>query len=101
MNLTPEQLAKCGPDHPIHNILQRMNLIEEKMRAADPEIGTHLKAIWKECQQYEELAHLLTPEQIGSLMKAVQKHTAITLVVEDAGKKTKSKSVKYGVDDLI
>lgn len=101
MNLTPEQLAKCGVDHPIHIVMERLNLIEAKMKAADPEISTHLREVWKHMQQYEELAHLLTPAQIGVLMKGMQKHTAIQLVAEDSGKKTRSKSVKIGADDLL
>lgn len=99
MNLTPEQLAKLTPDHPIFLCIERMTAIEEKMKAQDPQIGTHLREIWKHMQEYEELAHLLTPEQIGSLMKGMQKHTAIQLVVDTPSKSKKAK--KVGVDDLI
>ncbi len=101
MNLTDEQLAKCGPDHPIHTVMQRISLIEEKMKTADPEISTHLREIWKQLQTYEELAHILTPEQISILMKGMQKHTAIQLVSEDAGKKKSSRGPKVTADDLI
>lgn len=100
MNLTPEQLAKLTPDHPIMSVISRLTLIEEKMKVNDPEISTHLKTIWKELQQYEELSHLLTPEQIGVLMKGLQKHTAIQLVVETPSKSRK-KGLKPSVDDLI
>ncbi len=99
MNLTPEQLAKTTPDHPIHAVMGRLALIEQKMIAQDPEIGTHLRAIHTMLQEYEELAHLLTPEQIGLLMRGLQKHTAISLVIEDSGKRKKSKKVTE--DDLI
>lgn len=100
MNLTPEQLAKCQPDHPIFAVLERLTAVEEKMLKADPEISTHLREIWKHLQQYEELSHLLSPEQIGVLMKGLQKHTAIQLVIEDAKKGTRGKK-KVTVDDLI
>ena len=99
MNLTPEQLAKTTVDHPIHSVLERMQKIQDKMTTADPEIGTHLKAIHKTLQEYEDLAHLLTPEQIGVLMKGLQKYTAISLVMEEAKKSKKSK--KVSVDDLM
>lgn len=102
MNLTPEQLAKTSPDHPIHQVMERLRLVEEKMQKADPEIGTHLKEIHKHLRQYEELAHLLTPEQIGVFMRGMQKYTAIVLVTEDQGKKkSSSRSKKPTVDDLI
>lgn len=100
MNLTPEQLAKMTPDHPLLVVMERITAIENKMAANDPEISTHLKTVWKELQQYEELSHLLTPEQIGSLMRGMQKHTAIQLVVEEGPKKSKRGS-KPSVDDLI
>lgn len=100
MNLTPEQLTKCEPGHPIFNVIERLTLIENKLIAQDPEIKTHLKVIHSELQQYEELAHLLTPEQIGVLMKGLQKHSAIQLVVEEQTK-TRGKSKKVSVDDLI
>jgi hypothetical protein len=102
MNLTPEQLAKINdPNHPILVVIDRMTKIEEKMKTNDPEISTHLKEIWKHMQQYEELAHLLTPQQIGVLMAAMQKHVGVQLVSDEAGKKTKSKSKKVSVNDLI
>lgn len=101
MNLTPEQLAKMTPDHPLLVVIERITAIENKMMANDPEISTHLKAIWKEMQTYEELAHLLTPEQIGVLMRGMQKHTTIQLVVESTSKGGRGKKNKPSVDDLI
>lgn len=100
MQLSTEQAAGLTPDHPIFVVCERMTQIEQKMLKNDPEIAGHLKEIWKMLHEYEELAHLLTPEQIGILTRGLQKHTAITLVVED-GKKKSSKSKKPTVDDLI
>lgn len=99
MELTPEQLLKCGVDHPIHEVLSRMAEVEKRLLAGDPEISTHLKAIWTQLQEYDDLAHLLSPQQIGVLMKGLQKHTGISLVVED--KKRPSKSKKITADDLL
>jgi hypothetical protein len=101
MNLTPEQLAKVTPDHPIFVVMERMNKIEEGMTRADPELPTHLKVIHKHLAEYEELAHLLTPEQIGILMKGFQKHSGIQLIAEAAAKKGGGKSKKVSVDDLM
>lgn len=99
MNLTPEQMEKCAPDHPIFFVLERLKLVQDKLVAADPEIGTHLKAIHTHLRDYEELAHLLSPAQIGVLMKGLQKYTAISLVVEDQNKGTRKK--KPTADDLL
>lgn len=99
MELTPEQIAKLEPSHPLFVVLERMKKVEEKMNTADPEISTHMKAIWQQLQEYDDLAHLLSPQQIGVLMKGLQKHTGISLVVED--KKRPSKSKKITADDLL
>lgn len=104
MNLTPEQLAKVGPDHPIMQLMERMTAIEQKLAANDPEISTHLKEIMKLMGTYEELAHILTPDQIAVAMKGLQKHVGIQLVIEEqSGKKSgRSKSLKgVGVNDLV
>lgn len=102
MNLTPEQSAKCAPDHPIYKVMDRLDKIQDTMLRNDPELRTHLKEIHKLCKEYEELAHILTPEQIGVLMKGMQKYTAISIVTESAAKKTSSKKLgKLTTDDLI
>ncbi len=99
MELTQEQLAKMTPDHPLLKVIERMTEVEKRLNAADPEISTHLKAIHEQLRDYEDLAHLLTPKQIGVLMAGLQKHTAISLVVE--GSKSKAKSKKVTVGDLL
>lgn len=98
MNLTPEQAARLDPNNPIFVVLERLKLVEEKMKVQDPQISTHLREIWKHMQQYEELAHLLSEEEIGILFRGLQKHTAIDLVVNAT---SKGKSKKVGVQDLI
>jgi hypothetical protein len=99
MNITPEQAGKMDPNNPIFVVMEKLQLIEQKMKAQDPLISTHLKEIWKHMQQYEELAHLLNDEEIGVLFRGLSKHTGITLVAEDSGKR--KKAPKVGVDDLI
>lgn len=98
MNLTPEQTAKLDPNNPIFVVMERIALIQAKMLAQDPQISTHLKEIWKHMQQYEEIAHLLTEEEIGVVFRALQKHTAIELVVNTP---SKGKSKKVSASDLI
>jgi hypothetical protein len=99
---TDEQLAKItDPNHPIFQVIQRLDAIEEKMLKQDPEIGTHLKAVHTLLREYEELAHLLSPEQIGVLVKGLQKHTTISLVVEGQAKKSRTKAEKVDINDLI
>ena len=99
MNLTPEQLAKCPPDSPIFTVMERMEKIQDTMLKNDPELRTHLKAVHTLMKEYEDLPHLLTPEQIGLLMKGMQKYTAISLVVESKSKS--SKKAGKSVDDFI
>lgn len=99
-NLTPEQISKLEPDNPIFLVMERLELVKQKMLTADPEIATHLKVIWKTMGEYEELAHLLTPAEIGELMKGLQKHAGIQLVMDDIGKTGKKKG-KVSVDDLL
>lgn len=101
MNLTPEQLAKItDPNHPIFQVMERITAIEQRLTTNDPEISTHLKVVLKQLQEYEELAHLLTPEQVGILMKGYQKHTGIHLVVEKPTK-TSTRGKKPTVEDLL
>ncbi len=99
MNLTPEQLAKTTPDHPIHIVNARIAAIQERMTKNDPEISTHLREVHKMLREYEELAHLLSPEDIGILMRGFQKHTGISLVVD--APKGRAKKEKIGYDDLV
>lgn len=99
MQLTNEQAAGLAPDHPVFVVLQRLDEIERRMKIQDPEISTHLKEIWKVAHQYEDIAHLLSPEQIGVLMKGLQKHAGIQLVTES--KPSSRKSKKVSADDLI
>ena len=79
--------------------MTRIHAIEERMKTNDPEISTHLREVHKHLREYEELAHLLSPEDIGILMRGFQKHAGISLVVEQKTKSTKK--AKVGVDDLI
>lgn len=101
MNLTPEQAAKCSVDHPIYQVMERLEKIQDTMLRNDPELRTHLKAIHTLCKEYEELAHILTPEQIGVMMKGMQKYAAISIVTEGAKKPTSKKLKNTTVDDLI
>ncbi len=100
MNLTPEQLAKTTPDHPIHVVMERLEKVQAGLLRNDPELSTHLKVIHKQLSEYEELAHLLTPEQIGVLMKGFQQMTSISLITEKA-KTPSKKGPKVTVDDLL
>lgn len=101
MNLTPEQTAKItDPAHPIFAVLEKLDVIEKKLLEQDPQISTHLREIHKYLAEYDELPHLLSPTQIGVLMKGLQKHTAIQLVVDEQSKGSRGKK-KPTVDDLI
>jgi hypothetical protein len=64
----------------------------------------HLGAIHKQLITYEELVHLLTPEEIGRIVAAQQVHGNISLAVEltsKAGKaKAANRTAKMTLDDL-
>lgn len=98
-NLTPEQLAALQPDHPIFAIMERMEKIQDTMTRNDPELATHLKVVHKTLGQYEDLPHILTPEEIGVLMNGFKKHAGMVLIAEKP-RGSKSKKDKIGLDDI-
>lgn len=50
------------------------------LRTNDPLIGGHLQAIHKELNQYEELNHLLTDDQIRDIIRAQTQVTGTILI---------------------
>lgn len=81
----------------------RLALIKEKLLQQDPMLPVHLAAIHNSLIQYEELVHLLSNDEISSLVAGQSKHVGVKLTQEII--KTK-KSVlgpripKTTVDDL-
>lgn len=60
----------------------RIALLGEKLLEQDPQLPTHLAAIQSSLIQYEELAHLLSDEEIKTLIAGQKKHTGVKLTDE-------------------
>lgn len=73
--------------NPVHqDFLQRLADLEAALLLRDPLMKTHLGAIHKMMIGYEEIANLLTVEEISKIMEAQQQHTGIVLRAETVGK---------------
>lgn|SRR5574341_308567 len=96
------QSTEQAPQHPkLVELLPKLDTLEKALLSADPLMSTHLKAIHKELIQYEELAHLLSEEQIAVILEAQQKKIGVILAAETTKQKPNGK-IKGGVtaDDL-
>lgn len=82
--ITPEQ-------HPLLDSLkQRLGNLEAALLAGDPEMKNHLREIHKSCIAHEELVHLLSDEDIATMMGAQQILTN-TVLAQAVAKKTATK----------
>jgi hypothetical protein len=80
-------------------VLEKLSLVEEKLKEADPMLGHHMTEIHKTLLANEELVHILPADRIHILMAGMQKYKQIQLV-EAAAKKPSSKKVKQSEDDF-
>ena len=64
------------------DVLGRLDLIEAKLLAVDPELPVHMSTIHKTLLQYEELVHLLPDAKIHVYMAGMQKYKKLQLVQE-------------------
>lgn len=102
--LTPEP-PKLDPADPLQfEMLTRLASLEEALLARDPLMKTHLGAIHKQLITHEELVHLLSPVQIGEIVRAQQSHTNTSLAQEVTTTSGKAKAAKraaqHGIGDL-
>jgi len=74
----------------------RIKEIGDKLTQQDPLLPVHLAAIHSTCIQHEELVHLLSDEEIRTLVAGQQKHAGMQLVKEATVKKTAPKAVPRG-----
>ena len=81
-----------NPQH--QEALNRIAQLQQALLAKDPMMPQHLKEIHKQLITYEELVHLLRPEDIGIIMAAQQAHTNTTLVSAGTTKAGKAAAVK-------
>lgn len=81
-------MANPIPEHPkLAELLPKLTALEEALLKNDEKMPSHLKEIHKYLIQFEELAHLLTEEQIAGIMEAQQKVTGIRLAQETKSEK--------------
>lgn len=87
-------------EHPkLKELLPKLDALEQALLAADPKFPTHLKEIHGYLIQFEELAHLLTEQQIAVILEGQQKKLGIILAQETT--KTKGAKAKgVTADDL-
>lgn len=81
------------------SVLERLSLVEERLKEADPMLGQHMTEIHKTLLANEELVHILTDQQIHVLMAGMQKYKSIQLV-EAAAKKPAKRGGKVDIDDF-
>lgn len=90
--------------NPVHvNFLQRLSDLEAAFLARDPLMRTHLKVIHTTMMDYEEIANLLTVQEISQIMAAQQVHTNTVLkqdVLKTSKAKANSKAAQLGLSDI-
>lgn len=92
-SLSPQQL----------DVWQKISDLEALITKQDPRIPGHVAAIHKNLIVYEELTHLLSDEQIRTLVVAQKQITGQTLAakVKAVSKKSETKMLKgITADDL-
>lgn len=78
-----EAVKQSPPLHPkLAELLPKLKQLEDALLASDPQMPVHLKEIHKYLIQYEELAHLLSEEQIAVILEGQQRRVGIILATE-------------------
>jgi hypothetical protein len=80
-------------------VLEKLSLVEEKLKEADPMLGHHMTEIHKTLLANEELVHILSDKDIHTLMAGMQKYKSMQ-IVEAAAKKPSSRGKKVSEDDF-
>lgn len=81
------------------DVLDRLAKVETMLTTSDPMLPVHMKHIHSNLQKYEELVHILTDDQIHTLMAGMSRFRGISLAKEVASKKRVSLK-NTTVDDL-
>lgn len=78
----------------MESLLQRLGYLEDALQQQDPLMRNHLKEIHATLIQHEELVHLLSTEQIATIMQGQQIITNTTLVAAVTAPKAKAANAK-------
>lgn len=84
-------------------LLPKIAALEQALVDKDPKMPEHLRSIHKALIQYEELSHLLTEEQLGTIIAAQSQKLGVVLAEETKASKGKSSAAalkKITADDL-
>jgi hypothetical protein len=73
--------------------------LKERLHEIDPELPNHMRSIHKNLRAYDELAHLLSDEEIRIILQSEKKHTKIELV-KTIAKAKKPKAASFDLDEL-
>lgn len=91
---------KSEPTNPIYlDFYASLNHLKERLNDIDPELPHHMRVLHTNLRNYDELAHLLSPEEIRTIIQGLKQHTSVELVKATA-KKPKGKAPKFDVEEL-
>lgn len=77
---------------------KRIETLKESLLANDPQMPTLLAQIHQNLIKYPDLVHLLKEEEIGLIVKGLERHTQITILAEV---KTSAKKLKNVDADMM
>lgn len=104
VGVSQSQETNLDTSNPIHQgFLQRLSDLEAALLQRDPLMKTHLGVIHKTMIEYEEIANLLTPDEIRKIMTAQQAHTGIILkqeLIKESKSRATAKASKIGIGDI-
>ena len=66
-------------------VQERIQLVGAKLLEQDPMLPVHLSMIHSTLIQHEELVHLLSDQEIATLIKGQIKHTGVQVIKEITG----------------
>jgi len=76
-----------------------LNHLKERLHDIDPELPNHMRVLHANLRNHDELAHLLSPDEIRTIIQGLKKHTG-TELVKAAAKKPKGKAAKFDLEEL-
>lgn len=83
----------------LSDVRTRIESIGQALIQADPMLPVHLGNILKTLKENEELVHLLSPEEVKTLIAGQKKHVAVQLVKETVSEKRGPK-LSTSVEDM-
>lgn len=79
-------LTDAGENFKLIEVAGRINDLQKALLQKDDQFGTHLKAIHKTLQQYDDLPHLLSDDQIRTIFEGYKAYRSAEMVKKIASK---------------